>query len=98
MKIYSNLFLSFLKLKVISVLQELNNALKLNDSNKVKQCITNPKLQLEYSVKTKDLQYAYELLLVYFILNSCIFTVNAHNFMNNLIYTFRTDLMIQKTE
>lgn len=30
----------------------------------VKQCITNPVLQLEYPVKVKDLQYAYELLLV----------------------------------
>lgn len=30
----------------------------------VKQCITNPALQLEYSVKDKDMQYAYELLLV----------------------------------
>lgn len=49
---------------MINVLQQLNNALKWNDVNIAKQCITNPVLQLEYEVKTKDLQYAYELLLV----------------------------------
>lgn len=49
---------------VINVLQELNNALKWSDLNTVKQCIKNPVLQLEYSVQAKDMQYAYELLLV----------------------------------
>jgi len=52
-------------LSVINVLQQLNNALKWKDFNTVKQCITNPVLQLEeYPVKAKDMQYAYELLLV----------------------------------
>ncbi|XP_050432882.1 ras GTPase-activating-like protein IQGAP1 [Adelges cooleyi] len=49
--------------EVINVLQKLNDALKSRKLNIVKQCITNPVLQLEYPVKAKDLQYAYELLL-----------------------------------
>ncbi|XP_025412604.1 ras GTPase-activating-like protein IQGAP1 isoform X2 [Sipha flava] len=49
--------------EVINVLQQLNYALKWNDFNTMKQCIMNPTLRLEYSVKAKDLQYAFELLL-----------------------------------
>lgn len=52
-------------LLVINVLQQLNDALKWKDFNTVKQCITNPVLKLEeYPIKAKDMQYAYELLLV----------------------------------
>lgn len=49
---------------MISILQQLNNALKWNDLSTVKQCLTNRVLQLEYEINAKDLQYAYELLLV----------------------------------
>jgi hypothetical protein len=62
LKTYFDLLHCFLS--VINVLQQLNYALKWNDFNTMKQCIMNPTLRLEYSVKAKDLQYAFELLLV----------------------------------
>ncbi|XP_050539005.1 ras GTPase-activating-like protein IQGAP1 [Daktulosphaira vitifoliae] len=49
--------------EIICILQNLNDALKSQNFNVVKQCITNSALQLECSVKAKDLQYIYELLL-----------------------------------